>query len=109
MTRWVFTLWLAVGMAPGLGEVAESAVHLAISGHLAHTDAEHDLADQGREHGCDTTQHHCSCCASQVAAATPPAGGPRPTVQAVRALPRQATLSSIHLPAPPTRPPIYSA
>lgn len=99
-------MWLAVGMAPGLGEVAETVTLLAMSGELAHSDG--DRRDQGDEHGCGTTQHHCDCCASQVVAAATPAVvlsvrsrcGDQPTSTGV--------LASLHEPTPPYRPPILS-
>jgi len=107
--RLLLVLWLATGLAPGLGEVAESAVHLATAGHLAHSDADHgDLGDQGDEHGCGATHHLCGCCASQAVAAPPvvrlrtgpaPARGPSSTARA---------LVSLHEPTPPYRPPIAS-
>lgn len=107
--RSLLVMWLAVGMAPGLGEVAETVVHLATSGHLAHSDADNgDLGNQGDEHGCGTTQHLCGCCASQVVssasrpevAVTPVPGTGQTSVP--------APLDSLHEPAPPFRPPIAS-
>jgi hypothetical protein len=100
---------LVLGLVPGLGEVAEAAVHYAVEGHLAHSDADRgDLGDLGHEHGCGTTGHHCDCCASQLviapAAATPLAAAPpasRPPVERDR-------LASLQAPAPPHRPPIAS-
>lgn len=107
--RSLLVLWLAVGMAPGLGEVAESAVHLVTAGHLAHTDADHgDLGDQGPEHGCGTTQHHCGCCASQVATAAPFALPRIPVLGAREREPASTRLASLHEPAPPSPPPITS-
>jgi hypothetical protein len=53
------------GLVPGLGEVVESAVHLASTGHLAHSAGETDLGDQGPEHSCGVTLHSCGCCAGQ--------------------------------------------
>lgn len=53
------------GLVPGLGEIVESAVHLATAGHLAHTPGEEDLGEQGPEHSCGTTLHTCGCCATQ--------------------------------------------
>lgn len=108
--RFVLTIWLAIGMAPGLGEIAESMVHYVTAGRLAHSDADHgDLDDQGTEHGCGTTQHTCGCCASQVVAATPPAAAATPLFVGVGWIPGASALSSLHDPAPPTRPPILSA
>lgn len=105
--RIALVIWLAVGLAPGLGEVVETAVHLASSGHLAHSDADHgDLGDQGDEHGCGATQHHCGCCASQAVA--PAAAGALQVSLAIAA--RRSVgpdaLASLCEPAPPTRPPI---
>ena len=105
--RLLLVTWLALGLAPGLGEVAESAIHLATSGHLAHSDADHgDLGDRGDEHGCGTTQHLCGCCASQSLASTPRPGMAAPTGSARAGQPRCEALSTLHEPAPPFRPPI---
>jgi hypothetical protein len=107
--RFLLVMWLAVGLAPGLGEVAETAVHLATSDHLAHSDADlGDLGDLGDEHGCGTTQHHCGCCTSQVVVS---AAGNQVTVSlhaspGVVAAP--GALVSLHEPTPPFRPPIRS-
>jgi len=107
--RFALVIWLAIGMTPGLGEVAESMVHLATSGHLAHSDADHgDLGDLGSEHGCGTTQHHCDCCASQVAASAPRIEVSVAPVTAAGQLPSPAALASLHEPTPPYRPPIAS-
>lgn len=107
--RLLLVLWLAVGLAPGLGEVAETAVHFATSGHLAHSDADDgDLGNQGDEHGCGATQHHCGCCASQVVVAAHAdelsvslAVAPGPSVT-------PGALVSLHEPTPSFRPPINS-
>ena len=105
----LLVMWLAVGMTPGLGEVAETVVHLATSGHLAHSDADQgDLGNQGDEHGCGTTQHLCGCCASQVVASAA-----RPALSVALALVTgqvspSRSLDSLHEPAPPFRPPIAS-
>ena len=101
--------WLAVGMAPGLGEVAETVVHLATAGHLAHSAADRgDLGDQGDEHGCGTTQHHCGCCASHSVAAAPRPEVALTLVLASGQVPAPETLASLHEPTPPFRPPIAS-
>ena len=107
--RYLLVIWLAVGLAPGLGEVAESAVHLATSGHLAHSDADHgDLGAQGDEHGCGTTHHLCGCCASQAVASA--SGGELavslPLAPGLTKAP--AALASLSEPPPPFRPPIAS-
>ncbi len=71
--RLLLVLFLIHGMVPALGEVAEAAVHYVVAGHLAHTGADHgDLGDQGAEHGCSPTEHHCTCCAAQAIVATSP-------------------------------------
>ena len=64
--RILLVLFLIQGMVPAIGEAAEAVVHYAVAGHLAHTDADQgDLGDQGDEHGCSPTQHHCTCCSAQ--------------------------------------------
>lgn len=109
LMRLLLVLLLVNGLVPALGEVAETAAHYALEGHLAHSDADHgDLGDLGHEHGCGTTEHHCACCASQpvglptaapIRPAAPSAG--RPSALGPR-------LASLHEPAPPSRPPIAS-
>ena len=109
MTRLLLILWLAAGLAPGLGELAESAVHLADTGHLAHTEAGRgDLGDQGDEHGCGATHHLCGCCASQVV--VPAHAGALPVSLAVTPglASTPAALVSLHERTPPYRPPIPS-
>lgn len=107
--RLLLVMWLVLGLAPGLGEVAETVVHFSQAGHVAHTDADQgDLGDQGPEHGCGTTQHLCGCCASQVfdPAPLPEVAGSTSPAIAVASLP--PTLSSLRDVAPPFRPPIAS-
>lgn len=107
--RFLLVLWLAVGMAPGLGEVAETVVHLATSGHLAHSDADNgDLGNQGDEHGCGTTQHHCGCCASQVVAAATRTEVAVTLELASNQVALPVALASLHEPTQPFRPPIAS-
>lgn len=61
--RALLVILLVHGLVPGLAEVGEALVHYARTGHAAHSEADHgDLGDQGPEHGCGTTQHHCTCC-----------------------------------------------
>ena len=107
--RTLLALFLIHGMAPALGEVVETAVHFAMAGHLAHSDADHgDLGDQGDEHGCGTTEHRCQCCASQVVA--PPASSDVAyrAPSARRAFAPPASLATADDPAPLYRPPIAS-
>ena len=107
--RFLLVMWLAFGLSPGLDEVAEAVVHLAMSGHLAHTEADHgDLGNQGDEHGCGTTQHHCGCCASQVvvSAAASDLSVSLAVATGLPAVPNE--LVSLDEPTPPYRPPIVS-
>jgi hypothetical protein len=107
--RLVLTLLLINGLVPGLGEIAEAAVHYAVEGHLAHSDADHgDLGDQGHEHGCGTTEHVCQCCGSMTVLAT--SAGVEVPPQPARAGPPVLgpSLLSLDAPAPPLRPPIAS-
>ncbi len=105
--RLLLVLVLVNGLVPGLAEIGEAVVHYARTGHVAHTAADHgDLGDQGEEHGCGTTQHHCTCCASQAVAPSEPV--------AVAALARPAadppaavdTAVPAREPSRPFRPPI---
>jgi len=107
--RLLLVLWLASGLVPGLGEIAESAVHLATSGHLAHADPScGDLGNQGAEHGCGTTQHHCGCCASQVVVSAPACALAVSVAVAPGRSVAPAALVSLHEPTAPFRPPILS-
>jgi hypothetical protein len=107
--RLLLVLTLINGLVPALGEVAEAAVHFAVEGHLAHSDADQgDLGDQGREHGCGTTAHFCECCASQLVVSAPVSeASVRPLLAPEPAAAPEA-LVSLHEPTPPFRPPIAS-
>jgi hypothetical protein len=105
--RWLLVLMLVNGLAPGIAEAAEGAVHLVKTGHVAHTvPGEDDLGDQGPEHSCGAIFHHCDCCASAsgTAAARTELGSP---VRAPTAPPEQSLrgFASRAL-EPPFRPPI---
>jgi hypothetical protein len=107
--RLALLLALVQGLVPGLGELAEAAVHYAVEGHLAHSNADHgDLRDLGREHGCGTTEHHCGCCTSQVFVAQAAGALPGALPSAERTPVERGQLVSLHAPAPPRRPPIAS-
>ena len=107
--RFLLVMWLAAGLVPDLGEVAEAVVHLATSGHLVHSDADHgDLGHQGDEHGCGTTQHNCGCCASQVLLSTQASAIGLNLVAAPGPSVTPDALVSLHEPTPPFRPPIPS-
>lgn len=56
---------VALAMIPGLGEVAEAAVHLVETGHVTHVSHAHPDGELPRdaEHGCSGTFHLCTCCA----------------------------------------------
>jgi hypothetical protein len=105
--RWLLILMLVHGLVPGLAEAGEVVVHYARTGHAAHSPADRgDLGDQGPEHGCGTTQHHCACCATQWVVPTAEAvvvvaqrGHERPTAPAERSLAARDA-------ARPFRPPI---
>ena len=102
-------LLLVHGLVPALGEVAEAAVHYAVEGHLAHSQADRgDLGDQGDEHGCGTTQHLCGCCASQLVVSAARGGVAVRTLVVTRHLAAPPALASLHEPTPPLRPPIAS-
>jgi hypothetical protein len=67
--RLLLVLLLVNGLVPSLAEIGEAVVHYTRTGHLAHTAADRgDLGDQGPEHGCGTTQHHCACCPTEAMA-----------------------------------------
>ena len=105
--RLALVLALIHALVPGLGEIAETAVHYVVEGHLAHSDADQgDLGDVGHEHGCGGAQHLCGCCASQVFVAQPVSSslGALASSEPTPVAGRQ--LVSLHAPAPPRRPPI---
>jgi hypothetical protein len=107
--RLLLVTWLAVGLVPGLGEVAETVVHLATAGHLAHSQAAHcHASDHQDEHGCGATQHLCGCCASLSLDSPTAVRVRRPAAAAARRVTSVPSLASLHEPAPPVRPPIAS-
>jgi len=58
----VLLVW---GLAPGVGEFLENALHFVQEGHLAHATPDGDHHDPtGPEHGCTGAAHLCSCCVS---------------------------------------------
>jgi hypothetical protein len=107
--RLLLILTLIHGLAPSLGELAESAIHFAVEGHPAHSEAANcQLGERGDEHGCGTTEHHCSCCASQVVMAPPVRAEQAVALRGARTVAVHAGLVSLHEPAPPFRPPIHA-
>jgi hypothetical protein len=107
--RLLLILTLINGLAPSLGELAETAVHLAVEGHLAHSQAAHcGQGERGDEHGCGTTEHHCTCCASQVVVSTQASEFSVSLAVAPRHSVTPDALVSLHEPTPPFRPPILS-
>jgi hypothetical protein len=107
--RLALVLALIHGLVPGLGEIAETVVHYALEGHLAHSEADQgDLGNLGHEHGCGTTEHRCGCCDSQVFAAQPAAATPGAPLSHETTAIDGWQLVSLHDPAPPRRPPIVS-
>ena len=107
--RVALVILLIYGLVPALGEVLETVTHYVAEGHLAHSEADRgDLGDQGHEHGCGTTEHRCSCCASQVVVAAHAAALPVSLAVAPGFSVAPGALVSLHEPAPPSRPPIPS-
>jgi hypothetical protein len=107
--RLLLILTLIHGLAPSLGELAESAIHLAVEGHLAHSEAaDCQLGEGADEHGCGTTEHHCTCCASQVVMVSPGRAVQPVSPSGARTVAARAGLVSLHEPAPPYRPPIHA-
>ncbi len=107
--RFLLTLWLAIGLTPGLGEVAETFGHFVSASHLAHSVADDgDLGDQGNEHSCGATLHHCGCCASQFVAPARQPGSAVAMTPGRGPVTRPEVLALTREPAPPFRPPIAS-
>ncbi|BDG05101.1 hypothetical protein [Anaeromyxobacter oryzae] len=97
--RLFLVLMLVHGLVPGLAEAGEAVVHYVRTGHVAHTAADRgDLGDQGPEHGCGTTQHHCTCCATQVVV---PAAA---VVVATLSAPEPTSVPAAELALPPREP-----
>lgn len=107
IVRVLLVLMLVHGLAPGLAEIGESVVHYARTGHAAHTAADRgDLGDQGSEHGCGTTQHRCTCCATQSVAPAGEVVVASLDGGAAKALAPAETKLAAREPARPFRPPI---
>lgn len=107
--RVALVLLLINGLVPALGEAAEAVVHYAVEGHLAHPGAgQGDLGEQGCEHSCGTTEHHCTCCPSQVVLMSPGRRAHVSSPTASRLFAIDQRLASLDEPAPPYRPPIAS-
>jgi hypothetical protein len=105
--RLLVVLMLVHGLAPGLAEVGEAAVHWVRTGHVAHSAADHgDLGDQGSEHGCGTTQHRCTCCSAQVFAPAAPTVIASVQLGTERTLAPAALTLAVRAPSRPFRPPI---
>ena len=95
------------GLVPAFGELVEATVHYATTGHLAHSDADHgDLGDQGAEHGCSPTAHHCDCCAAQAVVAPRPHTGTTVTWRELPWSPSNVDRAASRSLDPPFRPPI---
>ena len=95
------------GLVPAFGELVEATVHYATTGHLAHSDADHgDLGDQGAEHGCCPTDHHCACCAAQPVVAPRRHTGAPVTWREIHWSPSTLDRAATRSLDPPFRPPI---
>jgi hypothetical protein len=105
--RWLLVLTLVHGLVPGLAEAGETVVHYVRTGHVAHSPADRgDLGDQGPEHGCGSTQHHCTCCATQlVVPATEVVVGSMQSGEGRPVAPAELILA-VREPSRPFRPPI---
>jgi hypothetical protein len=105
--RWLLVAMLLHGLVPGLAEAGEALVHYVRTGHVAHTAADRgDLGDQGPEHGCGTTQHRCTCCATQLVEPARKVVVATAEVPAAPALPDAKRELAPREPARPFRPPI---
>lgn len=112
--RKLLALALALSLLPGLVELAESAEHLLLDGHLPHSE-QHELVEAteahdhgpGDEHGCTPMSHSCGCHMSSPAVVGDAASiAYRPTyITERRPIAAVQTLTS-RANAPPTRPPI---
>lgn len=95
------------GLVPAFGEAAEAVVHLAKTGHLAHSAAdEGDLGELGREHGCGSTEHRCLCCPNLPVAPAPAPVTVSRVEHATELIPDDAAPPRARSLEPPFRPPI---
>jgi hypothetical protein len=95
------------GLVPGFGEIVESAVHYATTGHLPHAQGhEADRGDPGPEHSCGVTLHTCGCCAGQPLIAGVEIASVEQGASRLRQLERDAREVVVRAPARPFRPPI---
>jgi hypothetical protein len=105
--RWLLVIVLIHGIAPGIAEAMEAAVHLAETGHVAHSLADEDgLGEQGREHSCGATYHRCDCCSSSPSTAAVRAAPISPTIVPSAPLDVSVWGAARRALEPPQRPPI---
>lgn len=105
--RWLLVIMLMNGLAPGIAEGAEVAVHLVKTGHVAHAlPGENDLGNQGREHSCGAVFHQCSCCAAMTVVASGRADAVEPMPVEKDCAPRSLARGAHRSLEPPFRPPI---
>lgn len=105
--RWLLVIVLIHGIAPNIAEAMEVAVHLVKTGHVVHSAAcTDDRGDQGPEHSCGATYHHCSCCTASPSTAADRSEPVSPV--SVRSASRvESVLGFAHRSLePPFRPPI---
>ncbi len=104
--RLILVLMLVHGLVPGLAKAGEAVMHYARTGHVHTTEDQGDLGDKSPEHGCGTTAHQCTCCASQLV--VPSAAAVVDTVQGCAPRPVAPVEMTIPAREPPRpfRPPI---
>lgn len=70
LARVLFVAWLASALIPGVSELVDDAMHVALDAHAT----DHVAGEEAcPEHGCAPTSHHCSCCTSMSLVAPVPA------------------------------------
>ncbi len=57
---------MVLSIVPGMPELVENAVHLAVDGHVAHAESHPEGDPEAHpvcevEDGCTTSMHHCGC------------------------------------------------
>ena len=105
--RWLLVLVLVNGLAPGIAEAAEVAVHFVETGHVAHTlPGEDDLGHQGPEHSCGVVFHQCGCCAGMTLLPHEVAEAGRPAPSTKDCAPVAVMRGASRSLEPPFRPPI---
>lgn len=103
--RWAFILTLVCALNPSFAEAAGALVECARTGQVTHEAHRDDAGDQGTEHSCPPSHHHCGCCARAPMETAPVAIVQVVTVPSQRAPAEACRWGDVSVP-PLFRPPI---